>query len=109
MTTCGARFAIRPFFRAAAVQISRVSTRPEDDEFELTRQEGCETWEGQGLQTQSGTILSTLSRTRHENMSCKLHERGIEPGDSRMLSEIFDQANSGDTVQWQVFEDSMVP
>ena len=103
MTTCGARFAMGLFFRTAAVRISRAPARPNDDEFELTDREGCGSREDRG-KLRPGTSPST----RHEDMSCKLSERGVEPGDSRMLSEIFDKATSRHSIQWQVFESSIV-
>ena len=104
MTTCSARFAIAQLLRAAKVRISRAPARPKDDELELTHQEGesREDRESQrpGTRTRSGTRPGTSPSTRHEDMSCKLSERGIEPGDSRILFEIFDKATSSDSIQW---------
>ena len=111
MTTCGARFAIRLFFRTAVIRISRAPARPDDEEFGLTDQEGYGSREDGGMRRPAaspGTRPGTSPSTRHNDMSCKLSERGVEPGDSRMLSEILDKATSGDSIQWQVFENSIV-
>lgn len=111
MVTCGARFTIGLSFRTAVARISREPARPDDEEFGLTNQEGYESWEDGGMlrpgaspRTRPGTSPST----RHNDMCCKLSERSVEPGDSRMLSEILDKATSDDSIQWQVFENSIV-
>lgn len=111
MTTCGARFAMGLSFRTAVIRISRAPARPDDEELELTVQEGYESREDRGMPrpgARPGTRPGTSPSTRHNDMSCKLSERGVEPGDSRMLSEILDKATSGDSIQWQVFESSIV-
>ena len=97
MTICSARFAPGPVL-AAAVSTSRASVRPDDDELELTNRgvgESCE----RGMQRPV-----TSPSTRHENMSCNLSERGVEPGDGRILSEIFHKAISGESIEWKLFE-----
>ena len=98
MTTCGVRFTIGPV-RTASVRISRALARPDDDELELTDREGCGSREERGM-PRPGTSPST----RHEDISCKLSERGVEPGDSCMIFEIFDKATSGASIHWQVLE-----
>lgn len=105
MTTCSARFAVAPLLRSAKVRISRASAKPNDDELELTHQGQVESREDResqppGTRTLPGTRPGTSPSTRHEDMSCKLSERGVEPGDSRMLFEMFDKAISSDSIQW---------
>lgn len=105
MTMCSARFAITQLLRSAKVRISRASARPKDDELELTLQEEGESWEYResqppGTSTRPGTRPGTSPSTRHEDMSCKLSERGVEPEDNRILFEMFDKATSSDSIQW---------
>ena len=99
MITCSARFAIGLSFRTPA--------RLDDDELELTRQHGYGNRKDGEMQRPE-TRSSTSPRTGHKDMPCKLPERGVEPGYSRMLSEIFEKVASGDSVSWQAFESSRV-
>ena len=105
MTICSARFAVTQLLHSAKVRILRASTRPKDDELELTHQEEGESREDResqllGTRTRPGTRPGTSPGTRYEDMSCKLSERGVEPEDSRMLFEIFYTATSSGSIQW---------
>ena len=56
---------------------------------------------------ESGSDLSdtrTRPSTRHQGMTCKLSERGVKAGDSRLLSEVADRITLGDSIEWAVFE-----
>ena len=46
----------------------------------------------------------TRPSTRHQAMTCKLSERGVEARDSRLLSEAVNKAITGDSIEWTAFE-----
>ena len=108
MTTFYARFAISLFLYIVAVRVSSAYARLNVDELGPTHREGCGSQEDREMR-RPGSRPGISPDIRHDEMSCKIPERGVEPGDRRMLSEIFDKAISSDSIQWQVFEESIVP
>ena len=112
MTTCAARFAFIRFFRAALARSFRAAARPNDDEFELTNQEGYENREEKGQQcpdTGLGSRPGTRPGRHHVDLpSYSLSERGVGPGDIRMLSKIVNRATSSDSVEWNSFLESSI-
>lgn len=53
--------------------------------------------------------LEASLSTHHQEMTCRLSERGVKTGDSRPLSEVVDRATFGDSIEWTVFERGTVP
>ena len=96
MSICASRFALLLCMRSCAGSLAGPrsfsgSARLDDDALELADQ-------------RPGTSPSA----RHDDMSCPLPARGVDPGDPRILSEAVDKADSSVGIDWESFDRGLV-
>jgi len=85
------------------------STGSSNDEFEVRPQKGCGFSKDRELR-RPGTYPGIRPGTRYgDSASYSLAERGVKPGDGRMLSSIVNKATSSESIEWNLFmEDEIV-